>query len=893
MMTKATRNFQVILAAAFICLMGNVPQAGGATIDGELVKWHPVTVSFTGPLADETDDSPNPFLDYRLVVTFTGPSGKAYSVPGFFDGDGLGGGFGNIWRVRFAPDEAGIWDFQASFRAGNDIAVDLSPEPGAPVAFDGEADSFVVAPLDGSAPGFLKWGRLEYVGSHYLKFRNGPFWLKGGVDSPENFLGYAGFDNTVNHATGSRKKGLTDGLHRYGPHIDHWTDGDPNFISVETGYDGKGIIGALNYLASESVNSIYFLPMNLGGDGRDTYPFVAPGDNAYDKTHYDISKLHQWNLVLDQAQRRGIAAQFVLAETESGNENWFDGGTLGVERKLFYRELIARYSYLLAVKWNLSEENDFSDDAVRAFADFIGALDWAEHQMTFHTHVDNINEYLPHLGDIRFDATSIQYTAGQAGTHVESMRTDSANQGRPLVIDMDENAPSRTGLTATNAADLRKQALYDVYLSGGNIEWYFGNHRLPLGGDLRTEDFSTRAEMYLYMRNARAFIQENLPFWNMEPGDALLVGEDTDFGGGEVFYKEGEVYAVYLPDANPSGSLELGPGDYIKRWFNPRTGIFEGDTTQVSGGTVVALGEPPRDSEEDWVLLLSTTGNMTPSASFISPTPGAVLEAPGNLHVQMQADDFDGTIGSVELYLDGNPVGTDMIAPYQWGPENPLLSDLAPGSYELKVVVTDQLGSQGDARTTVVIGQSINTEPTVAITEPADGSIFLNDVPVTFSGVGNDVEDGDLSSALSWESNLDGPIGVGASISAVLSIGSHTITALVTDSGGISDSDTISVAVTTQPGVNTPPVADDQNVTTARNKSVTINLTASDGDGDPLTFIVLTQPSHGKLSGEAPDLVYKPDKRYTGPDSFTFQAHDGLAVSNVASISIDVTTRGR
>ena len=95
-MSRATRNFQVALTTTLICLLGNVPLAAGTTINGDRVKWHPITISFAGPLANETDDSPNPFLDYRLQVTFTGPSGQNYLVPGFFDGDGNGGGGGGF-----------------------------------------------------------------------------------------------------------------------------------------------------------------------------------------------------------------------------------------------------------------------------------------------------------------------------------------------------------------------------------------------------------------------------------------------------------------------------------------------------------------------------------------------------------------------------------------------------------------------------------------------------------------------------------------------------------------------------------------------------------------------------------------------------------------------------
>ena len=82
-------------------------------VEGQRKVWHPVIVNFRGPAAGETDESPNPFLDYRLKVTFSGPTGKKYNVPGFFAGDGHGGGEGDVWRACFTPDTAGRWSFQA------------------------------------------------------------------------------------------------------------------------------------------------------------------------------------------------------------------------------------------------------------------------------------------------------------------------------------------------------------------------------------------------------------------------------------------------------------------------------------------------------------------------------------------------------------------------------------------------------------------------------------------------------------------------------------------------------------------------------------------------------------------------------------------------------------
>ena len=594
------------------------PQAVTSTVTGNLVAWQPITVSFAGPNADEGDDDPNPFLDYRLQVTFTGPSGQLYTVPGFFDGDGNGGGTGNVWRVRFHADAPGEWRYQASFRSGADVAVSLDAQAGTPTAFDGATGTFSVAAVDPSAPGFLRWGRLSYVGGHYLKFVDGPYWIKGGTDSPENLLGYCGFDNTVDQ--GGRESNF---IHAYEPHRADWNSGDPNFQGGDATCDAKGIIGVLNYLAQEQVNAVYFLPMNLGGDGQETYPFVAAAKTAFNKTHYDISKLHQWNTVLEHAQRRGIALQIVLAETEADNENWLDNGALGVERKLFFRELVARFGHILAIKWNLSEENDYSVANLREFAGYLQAVDWADRPIAVHNHTNDFSDYENLTGDTRFSATSIQYDPDRADAQAEQWRANSAAAGRPWVIDMDENVG---GLTDANTDKLRKQVLYDVYFSGANIEWYAGYHALPLGGDLKLENFRTREAMWQYTWYARRFMQDNLPFWQMSPKDDLVTGESTSEGGAEVFALEGEVYAVYFPNGSDTGSINLSAASaetsFVKRWYNPRTGEFDGTSAVVAGGAVHEIGNPPADAANDWVLLLKNEGSPLPTATA-TPTPTA------------------------------------------------------------------------------------------------------------------------------------------------------------------------------------------------------------------------------------------------------------------------------
>ena len=90
------------------------------------------------------------------------------------------------------------------------------------------------------------------------------------------------------------------------------------------------------------------------------------------------------------------------------------------------------------------------------------------------------------------------------------------------------------------------------------------------------------------------------------------------------------------------------------------------------------------------------------------------------------------------------------------------------------------------------------------------------------------------------------------------------------------------------PAVNNPPVAKALTVTTARNTPVAVVLSATDADGDALTYAIVANPQHGTLSGAAPNLTYTPAAGYTGPDSFTYKANDGTADSNIATISITV-----
>jgi hypothetical protein len=88
--------------------------------------------------------------------------------------------------------------------------------------------------------------------------------------------------------------------------------------------------------------------------------------------------------------------------------------------------------------------------------------------------------------------------------------------------------------------------------------------------------------------------------------------------------------------------------------------------------------------------------------------------------------------------------------------------------------------------------------------------------------------------------------------------------------------------------VNDAPVAQGQAVATDEDTPVGLVLAASDVDGDPLTYVIVTVPTHGTLSGTGPNRTYTPAPNYNGPDQFTFKVNDGQVDSNVATVGITV-----
>lgn len=116
--------------------------------------------------------------------------------------------------------------------------------------------------------------------------------------------------------------------------------------------------------------------------------------------------------------------------------------------------------------------------------------------------------------------------------------------------------------------------------------------------------------------------------------------------------------------------------------------------------------------------------------------------------------------------------------------------------------------------------------------------------------------------------------------------GTDSFTYYAVDPFSTSNVATITIAVLP---VNDAPVATDLGVSVDQDTATSFSLLASDVDGDPLSYIIVSGPSHGTLSaGTGASRTYTPAAGFKGSDSFTFKVNDGKVDSNIATVYLGV-----
>ena len=387
--------------------------------------------------------------------------------------------------------------------------------------------------------------------------------------------------------------------------------------------------------------------------------------------------------------------------------------------------------------------------------------------------------------------------------------------------------------------------------------------------------------------------------------DQPLVGPATGLSNTDAFLniqQTGEVYyapGVTVPGAGASGSvaslsypeqinvdLSSVPANTQATLFFDLIGFSP--ATSVVRVTSVSVNQGPAPPPVSFILDPATdSGIVGDDLTNIDPVNLIGATDPNqSVSLAIGSDGF--TDGTTTADANGHFTFTDVT--------------LAEGANPVQIEATNSAGTNIASRTITVDNQP----PTGTLENPAPNSTTGQDLgyvdvqwtapgpaaidPTTFGAQNITITGATVDAVQDLGNDLERyeytPTG------STLPTGTINVTEVagqVADLAGNVDAEA-SQSFTYQPEIVLAPAANAQSVTLAENIAQPITLAGTDPNAPPLAlgFVVSTNPAHGTLSGNAPNLIYTPTVGYFGPDSFQFTASNGVQISSPATVSITV-----
>lgn len=524
-------------------------------------------------------DYENKFTDVELLVEYTAPSGKTRSFRGFFDGDGNGGGdksTGNVWKMRFMPDEVGTWKYAWRWTDGT----------------SGGAGSFESTAAN-AGPGIIK----AYKDNPHWFAYNGtePVWLKSYYET-----GHGGIAQDFDW--------ISDNV--FQPLLDH-------------GYNHLQV----NWLMSLCC----FIQYYLDGPEPSTLDLALyEGGKVSTTMRMDVWQLMERRMAWLNDRNVGVHMFLGMDGSKNDGPRWED--LSDVDKEFYVRYSVARLApYANLAGWNFTWEVDGGRDTHElGLARLIAKYDIFDHLSTYQDEMPRENYF--HEDAYNFAAVENHEIVAPdkmmerynywrtAWTH--HMGSLLGYEGKPVYM-MEGNSlwrrywHSRSGATQD---DLR-QAAWATVMAGASFNW---NGHQPEGSKLEAHGpnglpFSEENEFHLserYVEILTRVMNDEVEFYKLTPQSDQLTAHDPF----RVFAlaEEGRQYMVFSIKGEPF-SLFADEGEYSNNvWIDTKTGEQQGapnvtghgalEITPKGNGNRHEWPQPvsfePPSTDTDWVLVI-------------------------------------------------------------------------------------------------------------------------------------------------------------------------------------------------------------------------------------------------------------------------------------------------
>ena len=527
-----------------ITLAGAAPQARfvDPTSAVKVFDFAEITVHITDP------DIANPFTDATLEATFQGDDGKPITVDGFCDAQD-----GSVFRVRFMPRHPGQYRYGIRYRQADFAA--------------------------------------EHEGTFYAvrSPRKGP--LRVDPDNRWHFV----WEGTGKH---------------------YFWNGTTTYYLM--GWDEETIRDSIDRLDRLKINRLRVLLYGRNNPRPWGQP-VVPTENftlhlnpwlaerpddiknpGFDLTRFNLDHWRKYERLLHYAREKDMIVSVIFFIGGQVLPTPFEAGS--TEEDLYYRYGIARLAAFSNVTWDLGNEYNFHRKAP-AWADAMGrrvkAWDPYDHLTSAH----NVTHRTPE--STWLDMQLIQRWDSGQYAHMLGQRTAQAKTGYIIpqineeygYEDLWEKYPGQ------RAAETRRKDAWGICMAGSyqtageSARQGTGIAPDTGGGWVNGRGDDTMTMLIGYGHIVDFFTA--FDWWNCEPLPESVEGRACCLG------KPGRLYILYFREGGRA-VVRLNNAVYQGRWYNPRTGQWQG-SCQISGPVCTTPMTPDMD---DWVLWLETDGHV-------------------------------------------------------------------------------------------------------------------------------------------------------------------------------------------------------------------------------------------------------------------------------------------